>query len=87
MQLPYNINPYGKILKKYITQIIPDKYTVETDEAVDRIAHTIATKKDTEVIVKMFSDIYQSGYNKALASAQKAIEANGFKMKIMPPKD
>lgn len=80
------MNPYGVAIKKYLIEAIPNRYTESIDDTVDRLVHSLATKKDAENLIKLMGELYQAGFDKAIQGMDKAIQAQGMKLKIVPPK-
>ena len=79
-------NPYGVAIKKYLVEIVPSTFTEQTSDLVDRMVHSLVTKKDAERLIRLLGDIYQSGYDKALEATTAALEARGMKLKMLPIK-
>lgn len=86
MQIPHHLNPYSRVIKKYMVQVIPNSYTAEVDETIDRAISVMVTKKDAENFIKFLQLLYKAGYDNAMESATKAMESHGIKMKVVPPK-
>ena len=79
-------DPYTKAIKHYMFEIMPEKYTEQTDDIIDRVAHALITKKDTEHFIRFLGDIYQAGYNKAMISVSEVVKQHGFKLNVVQPK-
>ena len=79
-------DPYTKAIKKYMYDIMPDKYTEQTDEIIERVVQSLVTKQDAERYIRFLGDVFQAGYNKAMESVSESIEKHGYKIKITPPK-
>ena len=79
-------DPYTKAIKHYMFEIMPEKYTTQTDDVIDRVVHSLATKRDAENFIRFLGDVYQAGWNKAMKNVGESLEQNGFKLKITPPK-
>ena len=79
-------DPYSKAIKHYMFDIMPEKYTTQTDDIIDRVVHALVTKRDAECFIRLLGDIYQAGWDKALKNVGETLEQNGLKLKITPPK-
>ncbi|RKY76260.1 hypothetical protein DRQ00_09070 [candidate division KSB1 bacterium] len=79
-------NPYGIAIKKYLVEIIPGTFTEQTNDLVDRMVHSLVTKKDAERLIRLLGDLYQAGYNKAIEAASAAMEAKGMRLNVNPVK-
>ena len=85
MQIPH-FNPYARMVKKYLVQMLEDRYTEQIDEATDRMVAALVTQKDAENLTKLLYEVYQTGYHKALDSTREAMAKKGMKIKIISPK-
>jgi hypothetical protein len=85
VQLP-QFDPYTRAIKKYMFDIMPEKYTTLTDEVIDRICHAIVTKQDAEHLIRFLGDIYQAGHAAAIKNATETLEKHNIKLTILPPK-
>jgi hypothetical protein len=86
MQLPH-MNPYSRVIKKYLVNIIADKYDPALDDVADRLTVGIVNKRDAENLIRLLGALYEAGYNQAIEAAQAAMAERGLKVKVMPPKN
>ncbi len=80
------LNPFEIAVKKYLTQTIPTKYTMEIDDVVHRVVHSLVTKKDVESFLRLMASVHEAGYEMAMDSMKESLAKQGFKVKISAPK-
>lgn len=80
------LNPFEQAVKKYLTQAIPNKYTVEIDDVVHRVVHSLVTKKDAENFLYLMATIHEAGYEMAMNSMKESLAEQGFTVKLSAPK-
>ena len=85
VQLP-QFDPYTRAIKKYMYDIMPQKYTDLTDEVIDRICHAIVTKQDAENLIRFLGEVYQAGHEAAIKNATETLEKHNIKLKLIPPR-
>ena len=68
-------------LKKFMIQILGQKYPIY-DELVQRSTFNLVTDNDLTSFGKMISDIYETGYMKAVADYKDQLAKLGINVKI-----
>lgn len=76
-------NIFEAHIKKYVSNAIGKRYLENTNEILERIAHNISNKKDTEQFLIVLSEMYNAGYQKAMESTSKSLRENGIEIKIV----
>jgi uncharacterized membrane-anchored protein YjiN (DUF445 family) len=77
-------NPNSKAVKKFIYDLIQHRYTQDHDEFLERMAHSLVTKKDVDQFVKLVSDIYETAYTKCFKDNEEIVKSLGGNIRIKP---
>ena len=75
--------PHSIPIKKYIYDIIQDRYPKHED-LLDRIASALITKNDIEGFGRLIADVYEVAYLRCVAEHSKILEQLGHKAIIVP---
>jgi hypothetical protein len=78
-------NPQAKVLKDFMFQLSPMHWH-EHQEILERIAPQLITQTDLEAIAKLFTTIYQEGYNKSTEQNAEQLSKLGIKHEVMVQK-
>jgi len=73
-------------LKKYIFDMIPEKYH-EHDEILTRSTANLVTQKDIEEFAKFVAVVFESGYLKAAEQYKENMENLGYKLDVVAPEE
>lgn len=80
----YFNKPYSGPVKKYLFEVLAEKYE-KNEPVIDRLMHTFDMKKDIEALVELFGDIYQSGYEVSYNQFKEEIAKHDYLSKLLPP--
>jgi len=75
-----NRNVYAS--KKYLYEIIQERYTEKHDKLMERICHNLITEDDLTDFGKLLVDVYESGYFRAVEDHKDALENMGLKATV-----
>lgn len=79
----YFLNPRVFTLKKWIMDILKDKYAPH-DDIIERIASTsLVTDKDLQAFGQLILQVYECAYVKAVGDYKKEAEKFGLKINIV----
>jgi dsRNA-specific ribonuclease len=79
--LEYLQNPKGLILKKFMAQVLIQKYS-SYDDLLTRVGVSLITEKDLNLFAKMVNDIYELGYIKAVGDYKEQLTKLGVQVNI-----
>ena len=80
-------NPFNQAIKKYVFNLLPESYTTDLDQVLDRVCLTIANENEAKALMTLFGTLYGTAYYKAMKDIAKKLEEDqGIKMKITQPK-
>ena len=79
--LKYMSNPRSFTLKKWLYELLKEKYPPH-DTIVERISTSLATDQDVTDIGSLITQIYESGYLKAVADYQSQMEELGVRVTV-----
>lgn len=82
---PLLSNPWVRACKKYLHDLDPAAYSMETDELMDRLASFFLNQKDAERFIATISRMYSAGYSKATKDIQDQLKKENIKLKIINP--
>lgn len=80
--LNYMANPRSFTLKKWLAELLKEKY-VPHDQIADRVATALVTEKDMESFGKLMVDVYEKGYLKAVEDYRAQFEKLGVKINVV----
>lgn len=80
----YVSNPKAFTLKKWFYDLLKINYSSH-DTIIERIATSLTTDKDLEDFGKLISQIYETGFRKAIEEYAKEAEKVGLKVNIVNP--
>ena len=76
-------NPYQKSAKKYLFEILEDRYTDNTN-FIDRISAYLVTENDIKELARFIADVYEAGYLRAAKQYKENLEKMGYSVAIVP---
>jgi dsRNA-specific ribonuclease len=79
--LEYLQNPKGLILKKFMAQILIQKYP-PYDDLLSRVAASLVTEKDLTSFANLVNDLYELGYTKAVEDYKEQLTKLGITVKV-----
>ena len=82
-------NPQAIAVRRYLFEILKERYS-RNERYVERLAASIATKDDYEEFGKLVSDLYESGFMRAVDQYKEQFEKSGMRVNIVAeekPKD
>ena len=81
----YMRNPHGHAIRKYIYQLIGNRYS-KNEEVIERLIAVMMTKKDVEDFSTLIVDIYESGFLRAVDQYKNEFSKIGYDVKITAEK-
>jgi hypothetical protein len=79
--IDYIQNPRGAVLRKYLFEILKEKY-VKYDDLIERLSYTVKTEKDVNLFSDLIKDVYEMAYNKAVDDYKTQLKALGYNVKV-----
>jgi hypothetical protein len=82
-------NPQSIAIKRYIFEVLKERYS-KNEKFVDRLASLITTKEDYESLGIFITDLYETGFLRAVDQYKDQFNKMGMKVSIVPeekPKD
>lgn len=76
------INPQGTALKRYLYEILKDKYPKHHD-IVERIASNLQTEKDLQNFGALVVELFEMAYAKAVEDYKAELGRMGYKVDIV----
>lgn len=80
--LNYMANPRSFTLKKWLAELLKEKYPPH-DQTADRVATALVTEKDLEAFGKLIIEVYEKGYFKAVSDYKEQFEKLGVKINVV----
>ena len=80
--LKYASNPKAFTVKKWLHQILENKYH-NYESLAERVSTSLVTDKDLEEFGKLLADLYEAGFLKAMNQYKEQMDNLGIKVKIM----
>jgi hypothetical protein len=77
----YFSNPNSIHVKKYLYEVLKDKYT-ENEKFIERISSQLILQTDAQDFVKLAGDLFQKGYMIALEQHKEALAKVGMNVKV-----
>lgn len=74
-------NPRVYTLKKWFIELLGNDY-VPHDDAIERMASSLATDKDMKEFGRLITSVYEKGYRKAVEDYRGQIEKLGIKINV-----
>lgn len=81
--LKYMSNPRSFTLKKWLIELLQERY-VPHDTIVERVSTSLATDQDVTDFGSLITQIYESGYRKAVEDYRSQMEQLGIKVTVGP---
>lgn len=78
-----NVNPQTQVLKKYIFEIIKEKYA-KHENIIDRLSVSLITRNDFEEFGRLIADIFESGYMRSLQEQKDILTKAGINVVVKP---
>ena len=72
-----NMNPQIQMMRKYIFEIMEDRYP-QHDDIVERVASNLNLTKDMEAFGSLVTAIYEAGYRRAATEYQAQLKTHGL---------
>lgn len=82
-------NPQSIAIKRYLFELLKERYS-RNEKFIDRIASQIVTKEDYENLGVFMTDVFETGFLKAVNEYKNQFEKMGMKVNVVPeekPKD
>lgn len=82
-------NPQSMAIKKYLFEMLKERYG-RNERFIERIANLISTKEDYDGLGSLITDIYETGFLKAVNEYKDQFAKMGMKVSVVPeekPKD
>lgn len=77
----YLSNPNSNFIKKYLFEILKDKYA-ENEKCIDRMCQNLILREDAQDFIKLLSAVFQKGYVIAVDQHKEALSKIGMGVKI-----
>ena len=78
----YMQNPQSFTLRKWLYELLKEKYDKRHEKVAERISTSLRTEEDTKEFGYMLTSIYQRGYEKAIEEFRGQAEQLGLKIKM-----
>jgi hypothetical protein len=75
-------NPQGTALKRYLYDILKDKYAKHHD-VIERIASNLQTEKDLQNFSALVVELFEMAYTKAVEDYKGELKKLGYKVDIV----
>ena len=72
-------NPQGHVIKQYMSEILKEKFGAHI-EILERLSRTLITQGDMQAFGQLVSEIYQTGYFKAIKEHEDLLTKLGYKI-------
>lgn len=82
----YFSNPNSIHIKKYLYEILKDKY-VENEKFIDRMTNHLILQEDAQDFVKLAQNIFEKGYIMAVEQHKEALAKVGMNVRVVPNSD
>jgi len=79
-------NPHLNPLKKYIFDILKNKYS-QNDDIVTRIALDLKVEDDMKAFAQLIFDAYQAGFEESFSQYKEHLKSKGYKPQINQKND
>ena len=80
----YMTNPRAFTLKRWLYELLKEKYSEQHDKTAERIAASVHTNQDMEDFGKLLTEVFEVGYRKAVDDYKVQAEKHGLKVHIVP---
>lgn len=88
--LPFlNQNPQALAIKRYLFELLKERYS-RNERFIDRLSSQIMTKEDYENLGIFITDVFETGFLKAMNEYKEQFEKMGMRVNIVAeekPKD
>lgn len=76
-------NPQSIAIKKYLFEVLKERYG-KNEKFIERMAATITTKDDYEDLGRLITDIYETGFLKAVNEYKDQFAKIGMRVNVVP---
>jgi hypothetical protein len=81
--LPFMLqNPHALAIKKYLFEVLKERYS-KNEKFIDRLTTTIATKEDYEGFGVFVTDLFETGFIRAVDQYKDQFAKLGMKVNIV----
>lgn len=77
-----NQNPQSIAIKRYLFEILKEKYP-KNEKFIDRMASQTITKEDYENLGSFITDVFECGFLRAVNEYKEQIERMGMKVNLV----
>jgi len=78
-------NPRSFTLKKWFAELLKEKYPPHND-TIERVSLALVTEKDLKEFGNLITEIYESGYRRAIGDYKEEAQKLGLKISVVAPK-
>jgi hypothetical protein len=82
-------NPQSMAIRKYLFEMLKERYA-GNEKFIERLAGYVNTKEDYESLGRFITDVYETGFMRAVDQYKEQFVRMGIKVNIIPedkPKD
>lgn len=79
---PFSQNPQSFAVKKYLSEILKDRYGKNAD-CVERLAAGVSTRADYESLGTLVADIYEAGFLRAVDQYKEQLAKVGMRVNVV----
>jgi hypothetical protein len=76
-------NPQSMAIKKYLFELLKERYG-RNERFIERFANTIGTKEDYDGLGSLITDIYETGFLKAVNEYKDQFTRLGMNVSVVP---
>lgn len=77
----YFRNPHSFVLKKYMFDLLKDKYG-DHEPIINRLSSYLIVKDDIEAFGRLMATLYEAGFLRAVEQYQSGLEKSGYRVSI-----
>lgn len=81
--LPFAQNPQAVAIKKYMFEILKERYG-RNSKYIDRLAAGTVTREDYESLGALMADLYESGFMRAIDQYKEQVAKLGMRIEVVP---
>lgn len=81
----FNQNPQSVAIKRYLFDLLKDRYE-RNKGYIDRLSASTLTREDYESLGRLIADIYESGFVRAVDQYKEQMSKLGMKVSIVADK-
>jgi hypothetical protein len=83
--MQYMANPQTFAIKKYMSEILKEKYPPH-EAIIERLIPVLSSTKDYEAFGRLIADLYETAYLKAVGDHKEALAKVGLKANVVAEK-